>query len=120
MGRGMNSSERDDGGGESEIEIVVERGVDGVPRSGHKERISVRGRVHDHLGADIAASSWSVLDDELLAEPLRQPLSYQACHDVSGTTGGKSDDQAYWPRRIGLRPSEARHGRQRGSARCRM
>jgi hypothetical protein len=32
---------------------------------------------HDGLGADIAGSSWSVLDDELLAEPLRQPLSYQ-------------------------------------------
>src|SRR5229473_5393892 len=120
MGLAMNTRDRHDVADEIEIELVVERGVDRVHRSGHKERISVRGRVHDHLGADIAASSWSVLDDELLAEPLRQLLSYQACHDVSGTTGGKSNDQAYWPHGIGLRPSEVRHGRQRGSARCQM
>src|SRR5215472_9132403 len=98
------------------LKLVVEGGVDRVHESGHKERISVRGRVHDHLGGDIAGSSWSVLDDELLAEPLRQPLSYQACHDVGATGGGKSDNDAHRPRRIGLRPSDARHGRQRSRA----
>ena len=34
--------------------------------------------------------------------------------------GGNADDQAHRPRRIGLRPRDARHGRQRGSARCQM
>ena len=34
--------------------------------------------------------------------------------------GGKADDDAHRPRRIGLRPRDARHGRQRGSARCQM
>jgi len=71
-----NARDRRDVADEIEIELAVEAGVDRVHESGHKERISVRGRVHDHLGADIAGSSWSVLDDELLAEPLRQPLSY--------------------------------------------
>ena len=47
------------------------------------------------------------LDDELLAELIRQPLSYQACHDVGGTTGGKSDNDAHGPGRIGLSPSDA-------------
>ena len=32
----------------------------------------------------------------------------------------KADDDAHRPRRIGLRPRNARHGRQRGSARCQM
>ena len=34
--------------------------------------------------------------------------------------GGKADDDAHRPRRIGLRPRDARHGRQRGSARGQM
>src|SRR5262249_50036023 len=82
-----NAPDRRNVADEIEIELVVEAGVDRVHESGHKERISVRGRVYDHLGADIAGSSWSVLDDELLAELLRQPLSYQACHDVGATDG---------------------------------
>src|SRR6516165_12659665 len=73
-----NARNRRDVADEIEIELVVEGGIDRVHESSHKERISVRGRVHDHLGADIADSSWSVLDYELLAELLRQPLSYQA------------------------------------------
>ena len=36
------------------------------------------------------------------------------------TAGGKADDDAHRPRRIGLRPRDARHGRQRGSARGQM
>ena len=36
------------------------------------------------------------------------------------TTGGKSDDDAHRPRRIGLRPCDARHDRQRGGARGQM
>src|SRR5262252_5985543 len=117
-GKRLASDARDrrDVADEIEIELVVEGGVDRVHESSHKERISVRGRVHDRLGADIAGSSWSVLDDELLAEPLRQPLSYQACHDVGATGGGKSDDDAHRPRRIGLRPCDTRSRWQYGGA----
>src|SRR5262249_31230827 len=78
------------------------------------------GGVPDYRGADIADGRWSVLDYDLLAEPLRKPLSYQPCHNVGATSGGKSDNDADWPRRISLRPSEARRGRQRGSARSQM
>src|SRR6516165_2159555 len=73
-----------------EIELVVERGVDRVDRSGDKERVSIRRRTHDRLGADIARRARPILDDKLLPEALRQPLPYQACHDVGCTAGGKS------------------------------
>src|SRR5262249_26677369 len=51
---------------------------------------------------------------------LRQPLSYEACHDVGGTTGGKSHNDAHRPRRIDLCANNARHDRQRGSTRGQM
>jgi hypothetical protein len=56
----------------------------------------------------------------LLAEALRQPLPYQSRDDVTWASGGKADNDAHRPRWIGLRPRDARHGRQRGSARCQM
>jgi hypothetical protein len=46
----------------------------------------------------------------------RQPLPHHARDGVGIAASGKTDDDAHWPRRILLRPSEARHGRQRGSA----
>ena len=33
---------------------------------------------------------------------------------------GKADEDAHRPRRIGLRPSQTRDGRQHGSARCEL
>src|SRR5262249_22846892 len=59
----------------------------------------------------------AVLDDELVAETLREPLCHHARNDVGGAPGGKADDDAHRPRRIGFRPRETRGGRQRGSAR---
>ena len=85
-----------------------------------QKRVAVRRRSHDRLGADIAAGARPVLDDEWLPEPLRQPLTDQARDDVGRAAGRKADDDAHRPRRIGLRPRDARHGRQRGSARCQM
>jgi len=38
--------------------------------------VAIRRRSHDRLGADIAAGTRSVLDDERLAKPLRQRLPY--------------------------------------------
>src|SRR5262245_43914314 len=76
--------------------------------------------LHDALSGNIARSTWAVLDDELLTEPLRQPLTDQPCDDVAGAASGKADDNAHRPGRIGLRPSEARYGRQRDSARGQM
>jgi len=105
---------------EIEIELVVERRVDRVGRSDQEERVSVGGRAHYGLGADVAAAARPVLDDEWLAEPLREPLTDQARDDVTWATRSKGDDDPHRPRRIGLRPSEARDRRQSGSARRKM
>jgi hypothetical protein len=75
---------------------------------------------YDGLGGNIAGSSWSVLDDELLAEQLRQPLTDEASGDVGSATSGKTYNHAHRPCRIGLRPRHARDRRQRGSARGQM
>jgi hypothetical protein len=100
---------------EIEIEVAIERGADCSRCADHEQRISVWRRIHDRLGSNIAAGTRPVLDDEGLTQTLRQPLSYQARGDVGRAAGGKADDQAYWPHRIGLRPSEARYGWERGS-----
>jgi hypothetical protein len=78
---------------------------------------SVGCRPYDHLGSDIASCAGPVLNNERLTEAIRQPLTYQASGDVSGTTSGKPDDQAHRARRIGLRHRNSRHCRERGSAR---
>src|SRR5262249_21190735 len=102
---------------EIEIEFLVQRDVDCIRRSRQEERIAVRCRAHDRLGGDVAAGAWPVLNNELLTEPLRQPLSYQTRDDVARTAGAIADDDAYRPRRIGLRPRDPRYARQCGSAR---
>src|SRR5271169_3758430 len=74
----------------------------------------------DRLRANIATGAWPVLDEEVLSEPLRQPLRHQARDDVGAAAGGKADDQAHRPRRIGLRPCDTQHGRHGGSTRYQM
>jgi hypothetical protein len=74
--------------------------------------MAIRWREHDGFGGDIAAGPGAVLDDEWLAEPVGQPLSEKPRKDVGRTTRCKADDDAHRPRRIGLRPSEARDGRE--------
>ncbi len=88
------------------LRFVVERRVDCVRQRDQEQRIAVRRRAHDRLGGDIAAGARPVFDDELLAEPLRQPLADQARDDVGRAAGGKADDDAHRPRRIGLRPCD--------------
>src|SRR5262249_59950149 len=86
----------------------------------HEERVAICRRTPDRLYTDIATTARTVLDDELLTEALRQPLTNEARSNVVNTTGRKWDNDAHRPRRIGLRPSEARHDRQRGSAGSQM
>ena len=119
-GTADEARDRRDVADEIEIELVVKRRIDRVRRTDQEQRVAVRRRAHDRLGGDVAAGARPVLDDEWLAEPLRQPLTDQAREDVVRAAGGKADDDAHRPRRIGLRPSEARHGRERGSTRCQM
>src|SRR5271156_3487143 len=63
--------DRCDVANEIEIEFVEERRVDCVRQADLEERIAVRRRSHDQFGADIALGPRPVVDDELLAEPIR-------------------------------------------------
>src|SRR5215469_7596667 len=103
-----------------EIQLVVERRVDRLCRTDNEQRVAVRRCAHDRLGADVSASARPVVDDKLLAETLRQPLTDQARRDVTCAARGKADNDAHRPRRIGLRPRDARGRRERGSARGQM
>jgi len=47
-------------------------------------------------------------------------LTYQACKDVEGSAGRDGHDDTHGPGRIGLRPRDARHRRQRASAHGQM
>ena len=53
--------------------------------------MAVAALAYDRLGADIAASSRPVLDDEGLAQPLRQPLTHQARQDVGRVAGSRRE-----------------------------
>jgi len=99
-----------------EAGLVVEAGVDGVVDAQKRERVAVGRRIGHCLEGKIARGSRPVLDDELTAEPLRQPLPHQARHDVLSAACGQTDDQTHGPRWVGLRPRDARAGRQRGRA----
>ena len=69
----------------------------------------------DHsIGGDIAARAHPILDDEGLAKPFREPLCNEARKYIGRAAGSQADDRTHWADRIGLRPSEARHGSDRG------
>src|SRR5262249_46219966 len=57
---------------------------------------------------------------ELFSKTLGQLLCDEASEYVGRTAGRKRNDDAHWPRRIGLRPRDARHGRERGGTGCQM
>ena len=102
------------------VELVVERGANRICHAAQEECIAVRRRTQGRLAANIAGGARPVLDDQLLAEPLRQPLTDQPCSEVDRSTCRERRDQPYRTRRIGLRRSEPRHRRQRGSTHCQV
>src|SRR5712691_10103108 len=81
------------------VELFKQRCVDRGSSADHEECVAVRGCAHDRLNTDIAAAARTVLNEELLSEAFRQPLTYQARGNVVHGTGGKGDDDAHWPRR---------------------
>ena len=91
MGQADDASARRDITDKIVIELFVKRRVDRGGTADHEERIAVRRGAYDGLSTDIATASRTVLNEELLAEPLRQPLTDQARSDVVRPTGGKGD-----------------------------
>ena len=102
------------------LSVVVERRAHCARQNDHEQCVAVRWRSHDQFGADIAAGARPVIDDDLLPEPLRQPLTHEAREGVGPTAGGKANNQMHRPRWIGLRPCDPRDGRERSGARCQM
>src|SRR5690348_13728801 len=96
-GAAEEGGDRRDVADKIEVEIVVKCSVDRVRRTHQQECMPVCSSVHDRLCRDIAACPWPVLDNELLSEALRQPLTDQTRDYVIRTTGGKSDDDSYRP-----------------------
>src|SRR5262245_65778082 len=103
-----------------ETQLVIDGSVDRVVWTDHEECVAVGRRPDRSLGGDVAGSAGPILDDDLLAKPLRQPLTHQAADHVLRAAGGKADEQTHRPRRIGLRPRYARYSWERGSARGQM
>jgi hypothetical protein len=120
VGLAANAHDRPDVADEIVVELVVKSRVNRVRLTRQEERVTVTRCTHNRLGTDICAGTRSVLDDERLAKSLREPLPDQAGRDVDRSSGGKSNDDVHWPRRIGLRAPDPRHDRECGSARCQM
>src|SRR5262245_18133926 len=111
----INASDWRDIADEIVVELVVECRIDRVPCANNEQRVAVGRGTHDRLGGDMAAGDRTVVDDERLTEPLREPLTYQSRRDVRAASGREANNDAHRPRRIGLRPCNARDRRQRGS-----
>src|SRR6516162_4711643 len=102
------------------VEFFEQCCIDCCGSADHEERIAVCRRTHDRLYTDIATTARTVLDEELLTEPLRQKLTNEARSNVVHATGCKWENDSHRPRWIGLRPRDPRDGRERGSARGQM
>jgi len=85
-------------------------------RGGKQERITIRRCTNDCLGANIGPRAGSVFNDERLPEPLGQQFPHYARDEVYVAPGCKGRNHTHRPRRISLRPCDARDRRERGSA----
>ena len=76
-----------------------------------QQRVTVRCSSYNVFDADIGGSTRSVFDDERSDSslPVEQPLTYDARNSVGPAAGRNSDGDVYRPRRVGLRPRNARH-----------
>ena len=85
---------------EVEGKLRIERRVDGVRRVDQEQRVAVGGRMNHRLGTDVVAGARLVLDEELLAQSLREPLRHDARGDVRAPAGGIGNDPAHGPGRV--------------------
>src|SRR5215475_4653610 len=88
----------------SKRQFVVERRIDGIVRSSKTDGIAVGRRAQHRRHADVSAGAELVLDEDLLAQALRQILSDDARHGVVWAAGSKRHDPMNRSRGIALRP----------------
>src|SRR5262249_60310799 len=70
---------------------------------GEKERIAVRGRPHDHLGADRAGGARLVLDDDTLTEQVLGFVGEQRADEIGRPAGRERNDHLDRARWVVLR-----------------
>src|SRR5262249_46762802 len=102
---------------EIKTKIVVEGRVPRIRRRSLKQGITVGPRSYYRFGRDIACRARPVLNDELLAEPFRQPLRDEPCTGVEGAANGIADENTDRARGGGLRRGERGGGREGGQPR---
>ena len=78
----------------------------------HQQRVAVGLRLGGGLGADVAARARPVVDDDALAEPLRQRLRDDARRGVDAAARRPGHDQPDRLVRVVLRLAQARRRRQ--------
>ena len=88
---------------EIEIELLVKRCIDRVGGAHDEQRIAVRRCADRGFDRDIAAGARPVVDDDLLTEPLGEPLRHHPRCNVGRTPSRKPNDQAHRSRGVGLR-----------------
>jgi hypothetical protein len=72
-----------------------------------EQRVAVGRCLRHDRGADAAARSGAVIHDELLAEPVSEPLSRRPRHEIVAATGRSRDDDPYRLDGVGLRRGAA-------------
>ncbi len=87
-----------------EWKLAVKGLIDGErPGSSEQERVAVGLRFGYEIAAGITAAAGAVLDDDLLAESLRELLCQNSCHDVDRSARRIGIDYANDAIRIVLR-----------------
>ena len=97
--------------------LGIQRGADRIGLRREQKRVAVWRRLRHDVGADGRARAGLVVDDHLLAEPLRELLRDHAHRPVDRTARREGHDDAHRPRRIILRPRRGcaeRNERRRG------
>ena len=74
--------------------VGEQRWVHRIGHAVHQQRVAVGRRVHHLLRGDVAARTWLVFDDHVLAHLGRELRAQQARHDVGGAARGEGHDDA--------------------------
>ena len=97
-----DGDDRGDIANEVELQVLEQACVDGVHRSAQEQGVPVRSGFHDLGSGIVATGAGPVLNNNLLAEMVRQHRGDGSRNDVQRTTGRKADDQANRQRWVSL------------------
>src|SRR5262245_38424018 len=77
-------------------------------------------RIDYRLCGDVRTCSRPIFDNDLLTEPLRQPVRQNPGYSVSTAARRIPNEPSHWPRRIGLCPRYARYDWKSSSSSSQM